>query len=50
MLCLYGKGPARGYAIGRAVVLGAAVLEVVHYRIAENEVKREVERLKQALL
>jgi phosphotransferase system enzyme I (PtsI) len=50
MLCLYGKGVARGYAIGRAVVLGAAALEVVHYRVAENEVKREVERLEQALL
>jgi phosphotransferase system enzyme I (PtsI) len=50
MLCLYGKGVARGYAIGRAVVLSATALQVVHCRVAENEVKREAERLKQTLL
>ena len=33
VICLYGKGVARGYAIGRAVVMGAAALEVAHYRI-----------------
>jgi len=50
VLCLQGKGVARGYAIGRAVVLGAAALEVAHYRVSEDEVTREVERLQQALL
>ena len=28
VICLYGKGVARGYAIGRAVVMGAAALEL----------------------
>ena len=50
VLCLQGKGVARGYAIGRAVVLGAAALEVVHYRINEDDVAPEIERLEQALL
>ena len=50
MLCLQGKGVARGYAIGRAVVLGAAALEVAHYRVSEDEVTREVDRLQQALV
>ncbi|MCD0502332.1 phosphoenolpyruvate--protein phosphotransferase [Bordetella petrii] len=40
---------ARGYAIGRAVVLGAASLEVAHYRIAPEDVQAESERLTQAL-
>jgi len=50
MLCLQGKGVARGYAIGRAVVLGAAALEVAHYRIPASEVSAEVTRLQDALL
>lgn len=50
MLCLQGKGVARGYAIGRAVVLGAAALEVAHYRISESDVETEVQRLQSALL
>jgi len=49
MLCLYGQGVARGYAIGRAVVLGATSLEVAHYRIAEADVTAESERLMRAL-
>jgi len=49
MLCLYGQGVARGYAIGRAVVLGATSLEVAHYRIAETDVSPESERLMRAL-
>ena len=50
VLCLQGKGVARGYAIGRAVVLGAAALEVAHYRIQESDVQAEVSRLQDALL
>ena len=49
MVALQGKGVARGYAIGRAVVMGAASLEVVHYRIAPDAVHDECERLTQAL-
>ncbi|WP_086081021.1 phosphoenolpyruvate--protein phosphotransferase [Bordetella genomosp. 13] len=40
---------ARGYAIGRAVVMGAAALEVAHYRIAPEDVAAECERLTAAL-
>ncbi len=49
MVCLYGTGVASGYAMGRAVVLGAAALEVEHYRIAEDAVGQETQRLEQAL-
>jgi len=49
MLCLYGQGVARGYAIGRAVVMGAAALEVAHYRIAPGDVAAESARLVEAL-
>ncbi|MFJ1298350.1 phosphoenolpyruvate--protein phosphotransferase [Pseudomonadota bacterium AL_CKDN230030165-1A_HGKHYDSX7] len=41
---------ARGFAIGRAVVMGAAALEVAHYRIAPEDVAKESQRLSQALL
>ncbi|ARP97372.1 phosphoenolpyruvate--protein phosphotransferase [Bordetella genomosp. 13] len=44
-----GKPVARGYAIGRAVVMGAAALEVAHYRIAPEDVAAECERLTAAL-
>lgn len=40
---------ARGYAIGRAVVMGAAALEVAHYRIAPEDVPAESSRLTEAL-
>ena len=50
MLCLYGQGVARGYAIGRAVVMGATALEVVHYRIAPDAIQSEKERLTRALV
>ena len=46
---MYGKGVARGYAIGRAVVMGAAALEVAHYRIAPEDIAAESSRLTQAL-
>ena len=49
MMCLYGKGVARGYAIGRAVVLGATALEVAHYRISPDAVVSEKARLTMAL-
>jgi phosphotransferase system enzyme I (PtsI) len=49
VICLYGQGIARGYAIGRAVVLGAAALEVVHYQIAPDDVLAEQSRLREAL-
>ena len=49
MMCLYGQGVARGYAIGRVVVMGATALEVVHYRITEDAVESEKNRLTQAL-
>lgn len=49
VICLYGQGVARGYAIGRAVVMGAAALEVAHYRIAPEQVDAECERLTAAL-
>ncbi|TSH98688.1 phosphoenolpyruvate--protein phosphotransferase [Verticiella sediminum] len=49
MLALYGLAASRGYAIGRAVVLGAAALEVSHYRIAPEDTDAECERLAEAV-
>lgn len=49
MLALHGTGASRGYAIGRAVVLGAAALEVAHHRIDTRDVEAESERLLAAL-
>lgn len=49
MMCLYGQGVARGYAIGRVVVLGATALEVAHYRISDEAVESEKRRLTSAL-
>ncbi|WP_255407819.1 phosphoenolpyruvate--protein phosphotransferase [Pigmentiphaga sp. NML080357] len=49
MLALHGLGVSRGYAIGRAVVIGAAALEVSHYRIAEEDVEAECARLEAAI-
>ncbi len=49
MMCLYGQGVARGYAIGRVVVMGATALEVAHYRISADQVEAEKLRLSQAL-
>ena len=49
MMCLYGQGVARGYAIGRVVVLGATALEVSHYRIGVEQVLLEKKRLTDAL-
>lgn len=44
-LCLYGQGVVKGYAIGRAVVMSAAALEVAHYRVAPEDIAAESERL-----
>ena len=49
MLCLSGQGAAHGYAIGRAVVMGATALEVAHYRISRESVAAEQFRLSAAL-
>ena len=49
MLCMRGQGVVKGYAIGRAVVMGAAALEVAHYRIQPEAVDQECQRLKAAL-
>lgn len=43
-LCLYGQSVVRGYAIGRAVVMSAAALEVAHYRLAPDRVEPERQR------
>ncbi|WP_298019040.1 phosphoenolpyruvate--protein phosphotransferase [uncultured Castellaniella sp.] len=48
-LCLFGQGVVRGYAIGRAVVMSAAALEVAHYRIADDDTAAEKQRLCQAI-
>ncbi|MFA7438889.1 MAG: phosphoenolpyruvate--protein phosphotransferase [Castellaniella sp.] len=48
-LSLYGQGVVRGYAIGRAVVMSAASLEVAHYRIAPDSVPAEQQRFVQAV-
>ena len=49
MICLYGQGAARGYAIGRALVMGATALEVAHYRVHPDAVEAEQARLSRAL-
>ncbi len=49
VLLMRGKGVARGVAIGRAVIMGAATLEVAHYRIATEDVPQECARLDAAL-
>lgn len=49
MICLYGRAVASGYAMGRAVVMGAAALEVAHYRIAPDAIDAEKNRFSLAL-
>lgn len=49
MICLYGRTVASGYAMGRAVVMGAAALEVAHYRISDDAVLAEKQRFTEAL-
>lgn len=50
MFTMQGQGVVRGFAIGRAVVMGAAALEVSHYRIDPEDVDTECQRLQQALI
>lgn len=50
MFSMQGQGIVRGYAIGRAVVMGAASLEVTHYRIDPQDIPAECLRLTQALV
>lgn len=49
MLCMQGQGVVKGYAIGKAVIMGVTALEVVHYRIAAESVDDECERLRKAM-
>lgn len=49
MVCLQGQGVVKGYAIGKAAVMGAASLEVEHYRISPADISAECERLRCAL-
>lgn len=44
-----GQGVVKGYAIGRAVIMGASSLEVAHYRINVDAVDEECERLCEAM-
>lgn len=46
---MQGQGVVKGFAIGKAVVMSAAALEVAHYRIAQADVDHECERLRQAI-
>lgn len=49
MLCMQGQGVVKGYAIGKAVIMGVTALEVAHYRIARDAVSVECERLRKAM-
>ncbi|NYT77989.1 phosphoenolpyruvate--protein phosphotransferase [Alcaligenaceae bacterium] len=49
MVCAQGQAVVKGYAIGRAAVMGAAALEVAHYRISPEDAQAECDRLKEAL-
>lgn len=49
MLNMQGQGVARGIAIGKAVVMGAAALDVAHYYVAPSETGRECQRLYDAI-
>lgn len=49
VMALHGKGVAKGIAIGHAVIMGAALLEVKHHLIAPEDVEQECARLDHAL-
>lgn len=49
MLCMQGQGVVKGFAIGKAVIMGAAALEVAHYHIAATDVPHECRRLRDAI-
>ena len=48
-LCMQGQGVVRGFAIGRAAIMSAASLEVNHYRILDEDVAGECDRLMEAI-
>lgn len=49
VISLHGKGVAKGIAIGHAVIMGAALLEVKHHLIAPEDIEKECERLDNAM-
>lgn len=49
VMALHGKGVAKGIAIGHAVIMGAALLEVKHHLIALEDIEKECVRLDRAL-
>lgn len=49
MFTAHGVGVVKGIAIGRAVVMGTAALEVPHYYITHEAVAQELERLAHAI-
>src|SRR5690625_2597663 len=49
MFTAHGVGVVKGIAIGRAVVMGIAALEVPHYYIVHEAVAQELERLAHAI-
>src|SRR5690625_8050926 len=49
MFTAHGVGVVKGIAIGRAVVMGTAALEVPHYYIVHEAVAQELERLAHAI-
>lgn len=49
MLCMQGQGVVKGYAIGKALIMGVTALEAAHYRISEDAIESESERLRNAM-
>ncbi len=49
VMALHGKGVAKGIAIGHAVIMGAALLEVKHHLVSVDDIESECTRLDQAL-
>lgn len=49
VISLHGKGVAKGIAIGHAVIMGAALLEVKHHLIAPEDIEKECQRLDNAM-
>lgn len=49
VISLHGKGVSKGIAIGHAVIMGAALLEVKHHLIAPEDIEKECQRLDNAM-
>lgn len=49
VMTLHGKGVAKGIAIGHAVIMGAALLEVKHHLVSVDDIESECARLEHAL-